>query len=94
MSADVIRQPDDRSPDTREILESLDARLRWLSAWSIHNANHLRESRGGLKAGGHQASCASISNLMTALHFSARGPHDRVAVTRRGQELWRTDANE
>lgn len=61
-------------------LDTLDARLRWLSAWTIHNANHLRESRDGLKVGGHQASCASISTIMTALYFAALGPNDRVAV--------------
>lgn len=61
-------------------LDTLDARLRWLSAWTIHNANHLREHPDGLKVGGHQASCASISTIMTALYFSALGPNDRVAV--------------
>ena len=35
-------------------IEALDQRLRWLSAWTIHHANHLRESRDGLKVGGHQ----------------------------------------
>ena len=61
-------------------LETLDSRLRWLSAWTIHNANHLRESRDGLKVGGHQASCASITAIMTALYFHALGPNDKVAV--------------
>ena len=61
-------------------LDTLDARLRWLSSWTIHNANHLRDSRDGLKVGGHQASCASISTIMTALYFAALGPNDRVAV--------------
>ena len=61
-------------------LETLDARLRWLSSWTIHSANHLRPSRDGLKVGGHQASCASISTIMTALYFGALGPNDRVAV--------------
>ena len=66
--------------DIVEILEGLDERLRWLSSWTIHNANHLREGRDGLKVGGHQASCASISTLMTVLYFTALGPNDRVAV--------------
>lgn len=66
--------------DRVEALDLLDARLRWLSAWTIHNANHGRESRDGLKVGGHQASCASISTIMTALFFGAMGPNDRVAV--------------
>jgi pyruvate dehydrogenase E1 component len=61
-------------------LETIDARLRWLSSWTIHNANHLRDSRDGLKVGGHQASCASISAIMTALYFHALGPNDKVAV--------------
>jgi pyruvate dehydrogenase E1 component len=61
-------------------ITELDTRLRWLSAWAIHNANHLRESRDGLKVGGHQASCASISTIMAALYFHALGPNDKVAV--------------
>ncbi len=61
-------------------LEALDTRLRWLSSWTIHNANHIRESRDGLKVGGHQASCASITAIMTALYFHALGPNDKVAV--------------
>ena len=61
-------------------LDALDTRLRWLSAWTIHNANHLRESRDGLKVGGHQASCASMTAIMAALYFHALRPQDRVAV--------------
>ncbi|HEY0149705.1 MAG TPA: transketolase [Allosphingosinicella sp.] len=67
------------SPDL-DALRLLDDRLRWLSAWTIHNANHLRESRDGLKVGGHQASCASMTAIMAALYFHALGPNDRVAV--------------
>ena len=66
----------------REItyLQWLDARLRWLSAWTIHSANHLRDSRDGLKVGGHQASCASMTTIMAALYFHALRPIDKVAV--------------
>lgn len=46
----------------------------------IHNANHLRESRDGLKVGGHQASCASITTIMTTLYLKALRESDRVAV--------------
>src|SRR4028119_965289 len=63
-----------------DALRVLEARLRWLSSWTIHNANHLRESRDGLKVGGHQASCASMTAIMAALYFHALGPNDRVAV--------------
>jgi pyruvate dehydrogenase E1 component len=61
-------------------LQQIDTRLRWLATWTIHNANHLRESRDGLKVGGHQASCASMTSILTALYFHALGPKDRVAV--------------
>ena len=68
------------SPEQIALIETIDARLRWLASWTIHNANHLRDSRDGLKVGGHQASCASISTIMAALYFAALGPNDRVAV--------------
>jgi pyruvate dehydrogenase E1 component len=63
-----------------EALKILDERLRWLSAWTIHHANHIRDNDDGLKVGGHQASCASMSAIMAALYFHALGPNDRVAV--------------
>ena len=63
-----------------EALKILDERLRWLSAWTVHHANHIRESADGLKVGGHQASCASMTAIMSALYFHALGPNDRVAV--------------
>jgi pyruvate dehydrogenase E1 component len=61
-------------------LEKIEERLRWLSSWTIHNANHLRENRDGVKVGGHQASCASITAIMTALYFHGLRPNDKVAV--------------
>jgi pyruvate dehydrogenase E1 component len=61
-------------------LKLLEAKLLWLSAWMIHNANHLRPKTDGLKVGGHQASCASMVTLMTALYFNTLRPQDRVAV--------------
>jgi pyruvate dehydrogenase E1 component len=63
-----------------EALQLLDERLRWLSAWTIHHANHIRTSDDGLKVGGHQASCASMTAIMAALYFHALGPNDRVAA--------------
>ena len=61
-------------------LEALEQRLLWLSSWMIHNANHLRPKRDGLKVGGHQASCASMTAIMAAVYFHALGPNDKVAV--------------
>ena len=61
-------------------LKLIEERLRFLSAWTIHHANHVRLHSDGLKVGGHQASCASMTAIMTALYFHALGPNDRVAV--------------
>jgi pyruvate dehydrogenase E1 component len=66
--------------DLVNTLDMLETRLRWLSAWTIHNANHIREKRDGLKVGGHQASCASMTAIMAALYFHALRPQDKVAV--------------
>ncbi|GAB4471320.1 MAG: pyruvate dehydrogenase E1 component [Erythrobacter tepidarius] len=62
------------------MLTQIEQRLRWLSSWTVHNANNLREKRDGLKVGGHQASCASMTAIMTALYFHALRPKDKVAV--------------
>ncbi len=66
--------------DVVQACEHLDSRLRWLSSWTVHHANHIRPKRDGLKVGGHQASCASMSTMMTALYFHALRPQDKVAV--------------
>lgn len=70
----------DERQDTVSTIEQLEKRMLWLTAWTIHNANHLREKRDGLKVGGHQASCASITAIMAALYFHALRPQDKVAV--------------
>ncbi len=63
-----------------ETLRELEKKVLWLASWTIHNANHLREYADGLKVGGHQASCASLATIMTALYFDVLKPEDRVAV--------------
>jgi pyruvate dehydrogenase E1 component len=63
-----------------EALAAVERKLLWLAAWMIHNANHIRPNRDGLKVGGHQASCASVTSIMTALYFEVLRPFDRVAV--------------
>src|SRR4051812_43529256 len=62
-----------------EILSALERKVLWLATWMIHNANHLRED-AGLKVGGHQASSASSSTILSALYFAIVRPQDRVAV--------------
>src|SRR5580693_5120429 len=67
-------------PDKIACLTALERKVLWLSTWMIHNANHLRPNRDGLKVGGHQASSASLATLMTALYFDVLRPQDRIAV--------------
>src|SRR6478609_5314983 len=63
-----------------DLLHAMERKLLWLSAWMIHHANHVRPNRDGLKVGGHQASCASVISIMTALYFEILKPQDRLAV--------------
>jgi len=62
------------------ILAELERKVLWLASWTIHHANHARENNDGVKVGGHQASCASLATIMTALYFHTLRPPDRVAV--------------
>jgi pyruvate dehydrogenase E1 component len=67
-------------PTRRAMLEAMARKVLWLASWTIHHANHVRPSRDQLKVGGHQASCASMVALMTALYGDVLRPGDRVAV--------------
>ena len=63
-----------------DVLRDIERKVLWLSTWTIHHANHIRASEGGIKVGGHQASSASLATIMTALYFNVLQPQDRVAV--------------
>ena len=78
--ADIVPLSPALKPGEAACLEALEKKLLWLASWTIHNANHIRPKRGGLKVGGHQASCASVVQIMTALYFHVLRPEDRVAV--------------
>ena len=80
VAGDRARKPQPISDNALACLSALERKVLWLSTWMIHNANHLRPSRDGLKVGGHQASSASVATLMTALYLDVMRPQDRVAV--------------
>jgi pyruvate dehydrogenase E1 component len=63
-----------------ELMSALARKVLWLSSWTIHHANHIRQSSDGLKVGGHQASSASLATIMSALYFGALRREDRIAV--------------
>ncbi|MBL6937910.1 MAG: transketolase [Alphaproteobacteria bacterium] len=68
------------TPSKLDILAELERKVLWLASWTVHNANHVRDTGDSLKVGGHQASSASLATIMTALYFAVLKPEDRVAV--------------
>ena len=79
-----------KSPSESEvaILERIQKRVLWLSMQIVHYANSLRENGNGAKVGGHQASCASMVSLMTALYFHSLRFGDRVSVKPHGSPVY------
>src|SRR6185503_12074183 len=65
--------------DDLALLERIQRKVLWLSAWMVHQAN-ARANPDGTKVGGHQASSASMVSLLTALYFRALRPGDVVAT--------------
>ena len=63
-----------------QLLTALERKALWLATWTIHNANHLRGKSDELKVGGHQASSASLTTIMSVLYGAILRPEDRVAV--------------
>lgn len=77
-SVDARLRVADTSADTT--LREIEDRVLWLSTSIIHHANRVRPNPTGLKVGGHQASCASMTSIMTSLWFEQLQPGDRVSV--------------
>ncbi|HEY2796000.1 MAG TPA: pyruvate dehydrogenase, partial [Micromonosporaceae bacterium] len=65
---------------TETVLIQLEQRILWLSTAMIDHANRVRANPGGVKVGGHQASSASMTTIMTALWFDRLTAPDRVSV--------------
>jgi pyruvate dehydrogenase E1 component len=61
-------------------LEAVQDRVLWLASSIVHHANKVRNTPSGVKVGGHQASSASITSIMTALWFEHLRGQDRVSV--------------
>jgi pyruvate dehydrogenase E1 component len=75
-------------PADLDALRQIERRVLWLATRIVDAANRRREHDGtasdikvgDIKVGGHQASCASITSIMTALWFGHIGGDDKVAV--------------
>src|SRR5689334_21176050 len=62
------------------LLRAISQRVLWLSAAIVDAANRGRPNTSGVKVGGHQASSASIVDIMVALWFHDLTHLDRVSV--------------
>jgi pyruvate dehydrogenase E1 component len=76
-SAEAV--PTSTLPDHLALLERIQRKVLWLSAWMVHHAN-TRPNPDATKVGGHQASSASSVSLLTALYFGALRAGDVVAI--------------
>ncbi len=86
MPATVHETPLDPVEDTAPAvaedarLTRIEDRVRWLATAIVEHANHVRVTPSGLKVGGHQASSASMTTIMTHLWFAQLRAQDRVSV--------------
>ena len=62
------------------VLAQVSQRVLWLSAAIVDAANTGRPNDSGVKTGGHQASSASMVDIMVALWFAELTREDRVSV--------------
>ena len=67
----------DPQPDL-DTLQLIEQRVLWLASRIIDHAN--QRGPTDIKVGGHQASCASMVSIMTALWFGHLNGNDKVAV--------------
>ena len=69
-----------RTGTSADTLAAMERRVLWLATAIVHHANRVRPNPSGLKVGGHQASSASMTTVMTELWFRHLRPQDRVSV--------------
>lgn len=76
---EAASMPDGEFNDEPTLTE-IARRVLWLATAIVDAANRLRHNDSGVKAGGHQASSASMVEIMVALWFSELRSADRVSV--------------
>lgn len=62
------------------VLRQIADRVRWIATSIVDAANRGRANESGIKVGGHQASSASMVDIMVSLWFSELDHTDRVSV--------------
>ena len=79
-SGPLLPNIDEGSLRLEDALKLIEQKVLWLATSVVHHANHVRPNASGLKVGGHQASSASITTIMTELWFEQLQAEDRVSV--------------
>jgi len=80
MTQSVTTTPDLSVPDDAAVLRDIAKRVRWIATATVDSANRGRPNESGVKVGGHQASSASMVEIMVSLWFSELTNVDRVSV--------------
>ncbi|MDQ4113727.1 MAG: pyruvate dehydrogenase [Actinomycetota bacterium] len=62
------------------VLDEISRKVLWLSTSIVDSANRGRPNASGVKVGGHQASSASMVDIMVSLWFSELTKFDRISV--------------
>ena len=75
-----LEMPARQLTDGVATLQEIAKRVRWLSTAIVDSANRGRPNDTGVKVGGHQASSASMVEIMVSLWFSELTNLDRVSV--------------
>lgn len=70
----------EREATRDSVLREIEQRVLWLATAIVDHANRLRPNATGMKVGGHQASSASMTSIMTSLWFEHLTAADRVSV--------------
>src|SRR5829696_10150529 len=78
-TSSATRLPGQRTAEL-ELLAAVERRVLWLATAIVDHAHRVRPNPTGLKVGGHQASSASMTSIMTSLYFAQLGRDDRVSV--------------
>lgn len=76
----TIPEPGSTASANHTLLRSIAQRVLWTSTAIVDAANRGRPNPSGVKVGGHQASSASMVDIMTSLWFSELTNLDRVSV--------------
>ena len=62
------------------LMRAVETKVLWLATSIVQHANMRAEGRSEIKVGGHQASSASATSIMTALYFGHLRAADRVSI--------------